>query len=64
MRVVDEMRKGEGGGAAVDVSVRWVRYAQSSRVERQSESSVSYASAIFFLDKPIAAGGDDGKADL
>ena len=37
-------------GAGAGVSVEWVKYAQSSAVERKSDSSVSYASAVVVLD--------------
>lgn len=38
-------------GKGVGVEVQWVRYAQSSRVEKMNESSVSYASAIVSINQ-------------
>ena len=48
----------------VGLRVKWVRYAQSSRVERMTDSSVSYASAVVQLtDKGQQRGRTDGKVD-
>ena len=55
-----ERARGEGVG----VGVKWVRYAQSSRVERMTDSSVSYASAIVHIaDQGKQRGREDGKID-
>ena len=44
------------------VAVTWVRYAQSSAVERTSDSSVSYASAVITVQPKSAGGPQEGKA--